>query len=203
MGQLLSYWLGIEGTPFAAFDWPDTMAAVIDQINENNLKLIDELAESPAKIIIMGDNFSSDIQPPHFFDQWSRKFYTEAITRLHSSGKKVAVHVDGMLSGAIKMLGEAGADCIDAVTPSSMGDLNPEQCREEAGTKLILSGGISPELWLPNTATAVFRKAVMNWLELKKQSPALIANSGDQVPPGAMEERIELMRDLVNKYGKY
>jgi len=27
--------------------------------------------------------------------------------------------------------------------------------------------------------------------------------AGDQVPPGAPEYRIEMMRDLVEKYGKY
>lgn len=203
IGQLLGYWMGIEGTTFATVDWPDTVMEVVNKINDNNLLLIDVLANSPAKFICMGDNFSSDIQPPHFFDQWSRKYYTEALARLHDRGKKVAVHVDGMLSGAIKMIKDAGADCIDAVTPTPMGDLTPQQCRDEAGDKLILSGGVSPDLWLPNIETLVFKKAVMEWLELKKQNPCLIANAGDQVPPGAVEDRIEIMRDLVDKYGKY
>ena len=128
--------------------------------------------------ICMGDNFSSDIQPPYFFNQWSRKFYTEAISRFHSAGKKIAVHIDGMLSGAIGMIREAGADCIDAVTPLSMGDLTPQQCRDEAGSELMLSGGVPPNLWLPDTDIAVFKKAVLEWLELKKRSSRLIANAG-------------------------
>ena len=37
----------------------------------------------------------------------------------------------------------------------------------------------------------------MRWLELKRHSPDLIANAGDQVPPGAVEDRIHIMRDLV------
>ena len=203
MGQLLGYWMGIEATTYATFDWSDTMMETVEQINDNNLKLIDTLANSPVKFVCMGDNFSSDVQPPHFFDKWSSKFYTEAISRLHSAGKKVAVHVDGMLSGAIGMLRDAGADCIDATTPTPMGDLTPQQCRDEAGSDLILSGGVSPDLWLPNIDTDVFKKAVMEWLELKKQTPRLIANAGDQVPPNAVEDRIKIMHDLVDKYGKY
>lgn len=203
MGQLLSYWMGVEGVTFATFDWPDVVRETIDRINENNLKLIDALASSPVKFICMGDNFSSDIQPPYFFDQWSRKYYTEAIAKLHAAGKKVAVHIDGKLSGAIRMIRETGADCIDAVTPFPMGDLTPRQCRAEAGEDIILSGGLPPNLWLPDTDIAVFKKAVMEWLELKKCSSRLIANAGDQVPPNAEEERIEVMRDLVERYGKY
>jgi hypothetical protein len=43
----------------------------------------------------------------------------------------------------------------------------------------------------------------LDWLELHKKSPALIANAGDQVPPGAEESRITLMRQLVDEYGRY
>jgi uroporphyrinogen-III decarboxylase len=48
-----------------------------------------------------------------------------------------------------------------------------------------------------------FEKAVLDWLELKRYGPRFIANAGDQVPPHADEARIELMRDLVEKYGRY
>ena len=48
-----------------------------------------------------------------------------------------------------------------------------------------------------------FERAVIEWLELKKISPRFIANAGDQVPPGAEERRLTLMRDLVEEYGRY
>ena len=203
MGQLLNYWMGIEGVMYATMDWPGTVKEVVDKINRSNLKLIDVLADSPVEVVCMGDNFSSDIQPPHFYLQWSKSFYDEAIKRLHKSGKFVAVHIDGRLSGAIEMIRDSGADCGDAITPKPMGDLTALQCRDAAGKEFILSGGVSPDLWLPEVEEKVFKKAVLDWLELKKQSPRLIANAGDQVPPGAIEDRIEIMRDLVDEHGKY
>jgi hypothetical protein len=84
-----------------------------------------------------------------------------------------------------------------------MGDLTPRECREEAGPDFILSGGIPPNLWLPYVDTETFKKAVLDWLELRKLGPRLIAAAGDQVPPGAVEERIEIARDLVEKHGRY
>jgi uroporphyrinogen-III decarboxylase len=203
MGHLLNYWLGVSGTAYAAADWPETLREVVDQINDNNLKLIDLLAASPAEIIILGDNFSSDLQPPRFFARWSRPFYAEAIRRLHAAGKYVAVHIDGRLRGAIGMIRDAGADCGDAITPAPMGDLTPVQCREEGGPNFILSGGVPPNLWLPEVPREVFEKSVLDWLELKRYGPRFIANAGDQVPPHAVEERIAIMRDLVEKHGRY
>jgi len=203
LGQLLHYWQGVEGTMFAAEDWPVTMHRVVDQINENNLALIDLIATSPAEVVLMGDNFSGDVQPPRFFDAWSRGYYVEAIRRLHAVGKRVAVHIDGRLRGALRMIRDVGADAADAVTPKPMGDLTPAQCREEAGPDFILSGGVSPNLWLPGARVEDFRRAVLDWLELRRQGPRLIANAGDQVPPGAVEDRIAIMRDLVERHGRY
>jgi len=203
MGYLLSLWMGIEGGTFAAADYPSTVREVVDQINASNLRLIDLFAQSPAEVILMGDNFSSDVQPPRFFKEWSHAYYAEAIRRLHAAGKRVMVHIDGRLRGALRMIREAGADGADAVTPKPMGDLSPRECREEAGDQFILSGGVAPNLWLPEVDIETFRKAVLAWLELKKKGPHLIANAGDQVPPNAVEERIEIMRDMVEKHGRF
>jgi hypothetical protein len=203
MGQLLNLWMGVEQTMYAICDWPKTVREVVDQINLNNLACIDVLATCPGRIVIMGDNFSSDIQPPHFFSEWSRQFYVEAIRRLHAAGKCVAVHIDGRLRGALRMIRDAGADCSDATTPAPMGDLTPIECREEAGLDFILSGGVPPNLWLPDVAVEAFKKAVIHWLELRRLSPRLIAAAGDQVPPGAAENRIEIMRNLVERHGRY
>ena len=203
MGHILNYWLGVSGAAYAAADWPMTLREVVDQINDNTLKLIDLHASSPAEIIIMGDNFSSDLQPPRYFARWSRPYYAEAIRRLHAAGKCVAVHIDGRLRGAIGMIQDAGADCGDAITPAPMGDLSPLECREEAGPGFILSGGVPPTLWLPDVPREAFEKSVLDWLALKRYGPRLIANAGDQVPPHAAEDRIEIMRELVERHGRY
>lgn len=75
MGLLLNYWLGIEGVMYACMDWPGTMRDVVDRINANLLRCIDMLADSPVEYVVMGDNFSSDVQPPHFFQEWSAPYY--------------------------------------------------------------------------------------------------------------------------------
>ena len=203
MGHILNYWMGNQEAVYACADWPDTMHEVVDAINNNCLKLIDLVTESPAEVVCMGDNFSSDLQPPSFYNIWSRPYYTEAIRRLHAAGKYTAVHIDGRLRGALTMIRDSGSDAADAVTPIPTGDLTPAECRAEAGPDFILSGGVAPAMWLPDVDIKAFERSVIEWLELKKISPRLIANAGDQVPPGAEERRITLMRDLVEEYGRF
>jgi hypothetical protein len=203
IGHLLHYWMGIEGVVYATCDYPDVVRETVDAVNTNNLALVDLLCQSPAEVIIMGDNFSSDVQPPSFFNTWSRPYYAEAIRRLHAAGKFAAVHIDGRLRGALRMIRDVGADCADAVTPAPTGDLTAAQCREEAGGQFILSGGVSPNLWLPTVPLEKFTAHVRAWLAQKDSSFRFIANAGDQVPPGAEESRIALMGELVGQYGRY
>lgn len=203
IGHLMHYWMGVESLIFAAADWSDLLRDVVDAVNENQLDLVDLACTSPAEIVIMGDNFSSDVQPARFFERWSRAYYQEAIARLHRAGKFVAVHIDGRLKGSLRMIAECGADCADAVTPAPMGDLSAAECRAEAGNQFILSGGVSPDLWLPSVPLATFEAKAREWLEQRKTTSRFIANAGDQVPPGAEEERMLVMRDLVEQYGRF
>lgn len=203
MGYLLNQWMGIEGVTYATMDFPDALQDAVEAVNANLLELVDLCCTAPAEVVIFTDNFSSDVQPPAFFNRWTRKYYVEAVRRLHAAGKQVAVHIDGRLKGALRMIRETGTDCADAVTPTPMGDLSPAQCREEAGPDFILSGGVSPTLWLPDVPLEKFRTSVLDWLELKKTNSRFIANAGDQVPPDAEESRIALMRDLVAEFGRY
>jgi hypothetical protein len=203
MGHLLSYWMGVEATMYAAADEPAALTAAVERINANHLELVDLACTSPAEVVVMGDNFSSDLQPPGFYARWSRPYYAEAVRRLHRAGKAVAVHIDGRLRGALRMIRDTGADAGDAITPTPMGDLSPAECRREAGPEFILSGGVSPELWLPQAPVERFTEAVNAWLAIREVSARLIAGAGDQVPPGAEERRIGLMRELVETGGRY
>ena len=201
IGHLMHYWMGVENLVYATVDWSNLLHETVDAVNENLLKLVDLVCESPAEVVVMGDNFSTDVQSERFFQEWSLGYYQEAITRLHRAGKSVALHIDGKLRGGLRMLRAAGADCADAVTPTPMGDLTSEECRDEAGNDLILSGGVSPDLWMPETPIHLFEAKVLEWLEQKHHTCRVIANAGDQVPPGAEERRIGVMRDIVEEHG--
>ena len=200
----MNYWMGVENTIYASYDFEDELEECVQKINDNVLEQVKMMAaEFSAPVIIMGVNFSSDVQSPSFFSRWSKDFYAKAYEIIHENGKKVAVHVDGKLKGAIKMMKDIGVDCIDAVTPGSVGGCSPAEARAEAGNDLILSGGIPNELWYDYSPVEKFDEAVKAWLALKDVSPALIAAAGDQVPPGAEESRILRMTQLVEEYGYY
>ncbi|HDY89687.1 MAG TPA: hypothetical protein ENH82_16435 [bacterium] len=199
----ISRFMGVEKTIYALYDEPEQMAETINLINQVNLTGIELLCNSPAEVILISDNLSSDIQSPSLFNQYSLKYYKKAAEMIHNSGKFFAVHLDGRARGLLKCLVECNVDVADAVTPKPTGDMTPSEIRAEAGNRLILSGGVSPVYWLPDKHEKDFIKHVRDWLDLKKISPGLIMSDGDQTPPGTELKRIKLMKEIVEEFGRY
>lgn len=202
-GFLISRGMGVEPTIYATVDAPDEVRRTVDVINENNLQCASLIAASPAPAVLLSDNFSADVQYPRLVQKWSAKYYREAFRRLHEGGKWAAVHIDGRLRGLLSAFAEIGADAADAVTPAPMGDLTPKECREEAGEDFILWGGIPPSVWSRTAPDEAFKKAIMDWLEIRRLSPRLVIAPGDQVPPDTDYYRIEMVAEMVEKYGRY
>jgi hypothetical protein len=203
LGSLMSYYMGVENTIYAIYDEPELMERYIRTYNERHLELVDLYCQSPAPHLIFGDNLSSDIQPPELFRRFSFDHYKNIAEHLHSAGKTVSAHLDGMLNNIVGVVAQTGIDVADACTPAPNGDLAPAEIRRQAGNDLVLFGGISPEKWLPQTSERDFIAHVREWLDLRKVSSRLVQSAGDQVPPGTELKRIKLVAELVEEYGRY
>jgi len=203
LGYLISVNFGIEKTCMAICDHPEKVHKLVDSVNNCNLRILDSIIDGPAKVISISDNFDSNIQNPRIFNEYSRGFYSEAAKRIHAKGKYFAVHIDGEMSGCLENFAQCGVDCIDAATPAPMFSLTPAQAREEAGNELILSGGIPANVFGIEGTDAEFIECVKQWLDTRHISPRLIMAAGDQVPTDAPLHRIEMLPELVDKYGRY
>jgi len=203
LGYLISRNFGIENTVYAAMDYPKETQELIDAVNTCNLSILDTIIDGPFEILIISDNFDSNVQNEGLFNQYSRAYYTEVARRLHAAGKYLAVHVDGEMRGCLKNFKSCGVDCIDAATPSPMFSLTPKAAREEAGHDLILSGGIPANIFGSGGSDADFVTCVLNWLDTRTASFRLFMAAGDQVPTDAPFHRIEMLHELTAQYGRF
>lgn len=203
LGYLIARNFGVEKTCMAMFDCPDRVHDVINSINDCNLRILDTLIDGPFDTLFISDNFDSNVQNPKMFDEYSRAYYSEVARRLHQKDKYLAVHVDGEMKGCLANFAACSVDCIDAATPAPMFRLTPLEARKEAGSDMILSGGIPATVFGADADDEVFERCVRDWLEIRTLSPRLIMAAGDQVPTDAPWHKIERLPRLVEKYGKY
>jgi len=190
LGFLMSRYAGVEQTVMLAVDEPDEFQETIATINAAHEKVFRLMAEGPSQVLLVSDNLSSDVQSPPWLARYSGSYYRKMADIAHACGKPLEVHIDGRLRGLLGAVAEMGIDGVDAVTPAPWGDLSPEQCRDEAGDDLVLSGGIPPDSFRPQVPLGVLDEQIEAWLDLRRRSPALIIAPADQLPPDGRLERV-------------
>jgi hypothetical protein len=203
LGYLIARHYGVEQTVYAVADHPAEVRALVDAVNDCNLRILDAVIDGPFDIVFISDNLDATVQTRSLFDAWSRAYYTAVAVRVHRAGKKLAVHVDGEMRGALQNLASCGVDCVDAATPAPMFSLSPAAARAEAGPDLILSGGIPATVFGAPGSDDAFDDSVRRWLATRLDSPRLILAAGDQVPPDAPWHRIARLGELVERHGRY
>ncbi len=197
MGFLISRYAGIERTIELAMDEPDEVEQTVQTINAAHLQVFRMLAEGPSQVMFLSDNLSSDVQSPSWFGRYSAPHYRKIAAIAREADKPLSVHIDGRLRGLLKTLADCGVNAADAVTPAPWGDLTPGQCRDEAGSSLVLSGGVPPDSFAPNVPLQLFDAQAEAWLELRHRSPALVIAPGDQLPPSGTLERLERLVSIA------
>ena len=92
-------------------------------------ELYDLAAESPAEVILLADNITSDVVGQERFRNYCLPVYRRLRSQLSGAGKLLAVHMDGRLRSLLKEIGEAEFDIVEALTPPPMGDVSLKEAR--------------------------------------------------------------------------
>jgi uroporphyrinogen-III decarboxylase len=190
MGFLISRYAGVERTVMLAADHPEEIKETVDAVNRAHEQVMRLMAEGPSQVLLHSDNLSSDVQSPRWLERFSGKYFRRMAEIAHEHGKPLVTHIDGRLKGLLRAVSEMGIDGVDAATPAPWGDITPRQCRDEAGPKLVLSGGVPPSSFSAGVPLKVLDEQIEAWLELRHSSPALIIAPGDQLPPDGQLDRV-------------
>lgn len=193
--KLLSRWAGVEATVELYLEHPDEFADTVAAIERSQDGLVEVLAASPAAVVILPENLSSEVTGEHFFRRFNMPYYRRIVDRLHAAGKKVALHIDGRLKPCLGLLAGCGFDIAEAVTPAPFGDAGVEELRKLAGDDIVIWGGLPGGIFSGNYSDRFFEEHVLNLI--RNVDDRFVIGVADQVPPDAVPRRIGRVRELV------
>jgi uroporphyrinogen-III decarboxylase len=202
--HLVALEAGIMAVTFAEMAAPDEFAKTLTVI-ENAFNSAARFAvDSPAEVLMIPENLSSEMVGPHYFAKYMRPYQEKWIKEIRKAGKYSFIHIDGTLKGLLKQEASTGFDVLEALTPKPVGDLAIE---EWAGfvdnPDSILWGGIPGVYFTPAVSEDEFDRHVREVLAVMKTEPRYVLGVADQVPPDGLESRVRRVSELVNKYGEY
>lgn len=200
---LLEYLIGIEKFYYCLMDYPKETEKLLDHIMEIRRQEYRILAESPAPIVVTGEDTSTTVMSPVYMERWEFPALNEFSDILHSCGKIHLVHMCGKLQNAMHILVKCHFDGIHDATPPPTGDLDFRMAREHlcaAGKCLV--GGIDCNAFV-NLSPEQLEDYIMKRLDEVAPGTGFLLGSGDTVPFGTSIKNLQAIVRTLEMHGRY
>lgn len=195
---------GIENATMIYADAPDEFTQMFRIVSESLDRASQVALESPAEILMMPENLSSEVVGPRFFELFLKGFQSKWAKKINAAGKFSCIHMDGTLAGLLRQESSVGLTFIEALTPKPVGDIPiGEWASYRAGSNTIYWGGIPGSYFTPIVSDKEFDRLVVELLAVMREDRRMVLGVADQVPPDGLERRVARVQELVDEFGAY
>lgn len=202
--HLLALEAGIMSVTMIALTLPEEFQDLLEIMKKAFDQAAQIAVDSPAEVLMIPENLSSEMVGPDFFELYMRAYQEEWTTKIREAGKYSYIHIDGTLAGLLTQEASVGFTVLEALTPHPVGDMKWEELAGKAGdSNSILWGGIPGSYFTDNVSEEEFERHVKSIIELMVKEPRYALGVADQVPPDGLEKRVRRVGELVELYGKY
>lgn len=202
--HLVALEAGILTVTLMAYSVPDEFDKLINSMKRAFDKAAQIAVESPAELLMIPENLSSEMVGGLFFEKYMKSYQTEWTEKIRQAGKYSFIHMDGTLQGLLRQESLVGFSVLEALTPSPVGDMTVEDMLPLLDdSKSIFWGGVPGVYFTPHVSDAEFDRHVIHVLEIMRSTPRFVLGVADQVPPDALLYRVKRVKELVEEYGFY
>jgi len=193
---------GYNSAYFEMVDHPqefEHLLAVMTQAEKERLWPV--VANSPARLILHGVHFDSQMTPPHMFRKYISPYYREFSALLHARGKCLTWHADDDSKDILAEVRDAGFDMSECFCTAPMVEVTLEEARKAWGSDVIIFGGVPSIVLEPTFPEAEFEEYMRGLFRTVAPGDAFILGVADNVMPTSLIERVERISDLVEEHG--
>jgi len=186
----------------ATYDYPEELSALSAQIEILLDRIFDVVAQSSARVILLGVNFDSMITYPPFFEKYITPSLKEKSERLHRAGKHLLCHTDGENRGLLDLYVRSGIDVADSYCPAPMTKTTLKEARAAFGDRVTVWGGVPSVAFLENSMSeSDFDRYLDMTMESVGDGKRMIIAIADSTPPAAKFERVEKLIKKTREFG--
>jgi uroporphyrinogen-III decarboxylase len=202
--HLMALEAGVMAVTMAALTTPDEFKDLLDTMKTAFDKAAQIAVDSPAEVLMIPENLSSEMVGPELFNLYMYDYQKEWTGKIKAAGKYSFIHIDGTLGGLLHDEAAVGFSVLEALTPYPVGDMKFEDLAATAGdSESIIWGGIPGSYFTDCVDEEEFERHVRYLLSIMVTKPRFVLGVADQVPPDGLESRVKRVSELVKEFGKY
>lgn len=200
----LLHLIGYNDAYFHMVDYANEFEHLIKVMNQlERERLWPVILDSPARWILHGSHFDSQMTPPRMFKKYITPFYQELGALLRSKNKRLVWHADDDTKDILADVKEAGFDMSECFCTAPMVSVTLEEARKDWGTDVAIFGGIPSVVLEPNYPEEEFEKYVLDVFRTIAPGDAFILGIADNLMPTSVIERVERISELVEQHANY
>jgi hypothetical protein len=203
MHRILREFIGYNHGFYALCDHPAQIESLLASLEAYAAKLQHVALESPAKMILYGIHFDSQMTPPPLFKEYFLPHFKTFSKELHKRDKILVCHADNDTKLLLSLVKEAGFDMAECFVTAPMVHCTLAEARQAWGKDVIIWGGIPSSILCPPVTDSVFEAYMEDLFRTIAPGDAFILGVADNVMPDAYIERVIRVSEMVEAYGKY
>ncbi len=199
----LQHYTGYEKGYLDFVDYPDKVERLLDLIAQKHREeLWPVIAHSPARLILHGAHYDSQMTPPRQFKQHITPYIQEMADVMHKHGKTLVHHADNDSRHILGDLKEAGFDMVECFTTAPLVPCTLKEAREAWGNEMIIWGGI-PSIIMEEESFSdeEFEAYMVDMFKTIAPGDAFILGVADNVTAQAKLERVTRVGEMIEEYG--
>lgn len=202
--HFLQKFSGYQAGFYHLYDYPKEVESLLRTMEDMDRAYVWPLvAQSPARLILHGVHFDSEITPPPLFAKYITPYYRDFSDQLHKAGKTLCMHADNDSRLILKHIEEAGFDMVETFTTDPMVSCTLEEARTAWDNRVIIWGGV-PSVILEDTySDEAFESYMKNVFRTIAPGDAFILGVADNIMPDARLDRLERIAEMVEMWGHY
>jgi [methyl-Co(III) methanol-specific corrinoid protein]:coenzyme M methyltransferase len=166
LGDAAMWLCGMQRMLYGQMDEPDFIEAVLDVIQEWELKRVDWLLQAGIDVLVhMAWYESADFWSPRTYRKFLRPRLQTRIDKAHSFGAKFRYIITRNWKAYAQDLIEMGIDCLTGVDPVQ-DKLDLAEVKQKIGGQICLMGGLNSAVMLSQWSEEQIRLAVRQAVEI-------------------------------------
>jgi uroporphyrinogen-III decarboxylase len=195
---------GYEQAFYHLNDFPDVVERLLATLTDHlKASLWPLMVDSPARLLVHGHHFSSQMTSPPLFARYMLPYYQELSPQLRSRGKVLALHADSDTRKLFSLIEQAGFGMAECFATAPMVSTTLAEARAAWNDRVILWGGVPSNLLEPPYTDAQFEQYMDELFRTIAPGKAFILGIADNAMPGSDIQRIRRITQMVDERGRY
>ncbi len=192
---------GLENTYYLLHDYREEVEDILGKLHQSQLRYVEEVAKSPARVVIIYENSSSTLLSPKVYRKYCLPYLNKYAEVLQSAGKIFLVHACGKLRSFVDDMAGGKFNGVADIAPPPTGDLPLDEAAAGLPGKAVV-GGIDATTFVTQDGAAL-EAQITGLIERLKPFSGVLLGSADTTPRGTPIENFKLVQRLVNTVGSY